>query len=177
MPGIQIISITEEQYEAYQQLLTFKNSSRPHRFSVNNQECKWTELTIASFTLGYLKEGRLCAALTFTAINDPGKLSPAGEFSDIYIPKSAHIPTAGRRLLTTALRTVQERFPEIRRISLRVATHKEAFIRLYIKFGFERDATTPDTYAADEDKLTEDTMLLSLSNNDYENTLSATGSL
>lgn len=135
MPGIQIITITGKQQAAYQQLVS-RYTSKKGLKDVIAQDFNLYKKSVYGFTLGYQKKDQLCAALTFSISGNDLANQSVGEISQMYIPQSVQIATAGRRLLNAMLTIIKEDFPEIRWIMLKTPINEPGFKRLYSGFGF-----------------------------------------
>jgi hypothetical protein len=135
VPGIQIITITGKQQAAYQQLVS-RYTSKKGLKDLIAQDFNLYKKSMYGFTLGYQKNDQLCAALTFSISGNELANQSVGEISQMYIPQSVQIATAGRRLLNAMLTIIKEDFPDIRWIMLKTPINEPGFKRLYSGFGF-----------------------------------------
>jgi len=161
-----IVIVKNNHDHGYLDLLKCGLEIFPENFTLSPQDPALHEFPtknpLKGFTLGYLNRGVLCGVVTFTVMNDHAKLSHVGEISRMYVANEGKRPALANRLLVTLVRMVQEEFPGVLWIRVKIASINNKGKRLYTKFKFQLTTTENNVIRIGNRFLDEDTMVLTL---------------
>lgn len=169
MEDINFVRIKSNEEYGYLHFLTQGLLAFPDRFKLSPEDKILAQFPSTNpdngFVLGAVLQNELVGIATFSVLNDRIKLAHIGEISRMYVSEKVQGKKIGFRLLTELLNIAYKDYTGVLQIKLNVATHNENAKRLYRKLGFEHIATEKNHIRYGERFLDDDTMILSLKQN------------